>query len=287
MWSSARACIKIAIAHSSPAIFGDLAVVGAGAIEGNDGRAVGNPGYVLAVRISDGRELWRQAVNDPESSPAIDEQGMIYIGSGFNGSAVVALRSASPEELRARQLDRVAWQTAVGQPVTAPVTLAGEMVIVGGGNSDMVHSDRNPEGLVLALDRHTGVIVWRTTFADSVLGGIAARDGVLLAPLRTGEVAALALADGHVLWKSRVSGNAPVLAGGALSQDRAYAVSNDGYLAAFTSATGQLLEKVYLNDEKKPGTGLSLSRPQVVGNRIIVGSETGGLRALVGTEGAK
>jgi hypothetical protein len=56
---------------------------------------------------------------------------------------------------------------------------------------------------------------------------------------------------------------------------------------AFATSTGKVLEKVYLNDERKAGTGLTLSSPQVVGNRIIVGSETGGLRAFVGTEGGR
>ena len=105
--------------------------------------------------------------------------------------------------------------------------------------------------------------------------------------LSPGEVAALAVADGHVLWRSRVSGTAPVLAGGALTKERAYIVSSDGYLAAFDALTGKMLEKVYLNDQRKAGTGLSLSPPQVVGNRVIVGSETGGLRALLGTGSVK
>ena len=89
--------------ESSPAIFGDIAVVGCGAIEGSDGKAIGDPGHVLAVRISDGKELWRQPVNDPESSPAIDSNGIVYIGSGFNGNAIVALRIGSDEELAARR----------------------------------------------------------------------------------------------------------------------------------------------------------------------------------------
>ena len=273
--------------ESSPAIFGDMAVVGAGAIEGGDGKPVGDPGFVFAVRISDGKQLWKQAVNDPESSPAIDDEGIVYIGSGFNGQAVVALRSGSDEEIQAKKLNRIVWRTALAYPITAPVTLSGDLVIVGGGNGDMVHSDKNPQGLVVALNRGTGQIVWQKKFEDSVLGSIAADHGMLICPLRTGEVAALALADGNTLWRSRVSGSAPVLVGGALTKERAYVVSSDGYLVAFAAATGKMVEKVYLNDQQKAGTGLSLSPPQVVGNRIIVGSETGGLRALVGTGGGK
>jgi outer membrane protein assembly factor BamB len=122
---------------------------------------------------------------------------------------------------------------------------------------------------------------------DAVLGAVACQDGRLTCPVRDGEVVTLALGDGHVLWRARVSGNAPVLTGCAVTQDRTYAVSSDGYLAALATGDGKVLEKVYLNDQSQAGTGLSLSPPQVVNNRIIVGSETGGLRCLQGTGGAK
>ena len=270
--------------ESSPAIFGDIAVVGAGAVEGGDGRAVGDPGYVFAVRISDGQQLWKQAVNDPESSPVFDDTGIVYIGSGFNGKAVLALRSNSDEELQAQKLERVVWRTSLAYPITAPVTVAGDLVVVGGGNGDMVHSDRNPQGLVVALNRKTGDLVWQARFEDAILGRIAVRDGMLLCPLRTGEIAAVAVSSGHVLWRSRVSGTAPLLAGGALTAERAYVVSSDGYLAAFSISTGKLLEKIYLNDQAKPGTGLSIASPLLVSNRIFVGSETGGLRAILASQ---
>jgi len=271
--------------ESSPAVFGDLAVVGAGAVEGRDGKPSGDPGYCLAVRISDGKELWRQPVNDPESSPAIDENGIVYIGSGFNGSAVVAIRSQSDEQLRAKNLERILWRTSVAQPIPGPITLAGEVVIAGGGNSDLVHSNRNARGLAVALDRRTGAILWQTQFDDAVLGGIACGNDMLFCPVRTGDVAALALKDGRVLWRTRISGNAPVLGGCVRAGSRVYAVSNDGYLAVLDSRNGHMLEKTYLNDQAKPGTGLTLATPRVAGRRVVVGSETGGLRCLLESGG--
>jgi len=273
--------------ESSPVIFGDMAVVGAGAIEGDDGKAVGDPGFVLAVRIPDGKLLWKQPVNDPESSPAIDESGMVFIGSGCNGQAVVAIRSEADEELQKEKLERIAWRTATPQPMLAPVTLAGNVVIAAGGNGDMVHSGQSPQGVVMALDRQTGKIIWQTPFDDAVLGAVACRDGMLICPVRNGEVVALALGNGHILWRARVSGNAPVLAGCAFTHDRTYVVSSDGYLAALASGDGKVLERVSLNDQSQPGAGLSLSSPQVISDRIIVGSETGGLRCLQGTGGGQ
>ncbi len=270
--------------ESSPAIFGDVAVVGAGAIEGPDGRATGDPGHVIGVRISDGKELWRQPVIDPESSPVIDENGIAYIGSGFNGSALVALRTQPDEELKAKNLTRIVWQTPVAQPATASISLIGDVVIAAGGNSDVVHSAQNSQGFVAAIDRKTGKIRWQTLLEDAVLGGAAARDGLLICPIRTGEVAALALDTGKILWRTHISGNSPIIASCGFTGERVYAVSSDGYLAILDPKTGNILEKIYLNDQGKPGTGLSTSPPQIANGRIYVGSETGGLRCLVGTD---
>jgi outer membrane protein assembly factor BamB len=271
--------------ESSPAIFGDSVVVGAGAIEGTNGRALGDPGFCLAVRISDGKEMWRYPVNDPESSPAVDEQGRVYIGSGCNGNAVVALRSDSPENLQAQGLDRLIWRRPVTQAITGPITLAGQIVIAGGGNSNLVHSHRDAQGLVVALDRETGAILWQTSFEDAVLGGIAYYDTTLICPVRTGEVVALALEDGHERWRTRINGETPVLAGCAFTGTHVYAASSDGVLAVLDAQDGKLLEKVYLNDQARPGSGLSLSAPQINAGRVLVGSETGGLRCLVGASG--
>lgn len=269
--------------ESSPTIFGDIAVVGAGAVEGRNGKPVGDPGYCLAVRISDGKELWRQPVNDPESSPAIDENGVVYIGSGFNGNAVVALRSESDEELHTKGLERLVWRTAVAQPIPGPITLVGNMVIAGGGNSDLVHSNRDARGLVVAMNRATGAILWQTEFDDAVLGRIGYQGRMLVCPVRTGEVTALNIKDGSTLWKTPISGNAPVLGGCAIAGSRVYAVSSDGYLAILDAEDGHVLEKIYLNDQGKPGMGLTLSTPCIVGERILVGSETGGLKCLGGS----
>ena len=68
-----------------------------------------------------------------------------------------------------------------------------------------------------------------------MLSAVASLDGKLFCPVRNGEVVALSASDGSVLWRARVSGQAPVLAGCAVTKDRVYAVSNDGYLAALAT----------------------------------------------------
>jgi outer membrane protein assembly factor BamB len=108
--------------------------------------------------------------------------------------------------------------------------------------------------------------------------------------VRNGELAALDLATGRILWrqedpKERISGKAAVLCGPALTGPLIYAVSQDGYLGVIDAADGKVLQRLYINAKGRPGEmGLTLASPLVVDGRVYVGSETGGLGCLVGEE---
>ncbi|MBA3938534.1 MAG: PQQ-binding-like beta-propeller repeat protein, partial [Planctomycetes bacterium] len=277
--------------EGSPCIAGDLVVAGAGAVEQGadhrprgDANGHGHPGFVVGVRVSDGQEVFRAAVNDPEGSPLLSA-GICYVGSGLNGSAVVALRTLSDADLDKAAQPRVLWRTATPFPATGAVTLAGDALLVGCGNGDFVLAAEHPEGRVIALDKTTGAVRWQAPMPDAVLGPIAVSGTVAIVPVRSGEVVAIDLAaQGRVLWRARVNKSAPVLAGAAFAGALVYAVSNDGYLVVLDAADGRQLEKVYLNAPGRPGElGLSTSSPLVVDGRLYVGSETGGLRCFSGS----
>ncbi|MBS3734706.1 MAG: PQQ-binding-like beta-propeller repeat protein [Phycisphaerae bacterium] len=271
--------------EGSPAIAGDIVVAGAGAVEvGEEHKPSGHPGFVLCVRISDGKVLWRHDVNDPESSPAIAD-GVCYIGSGFNGKAVYALRTASDEELQASGEQRVLWKADTPYPATGPVTLTDDLALIGCGKGDFVFRAAEPVGLVLALDRKTGDEQWRVDLPDAVLGAIAVRDGVAYVPVRTGAIMAIDLATREVLWSGRVDGETPVMSAPAVTDKYVYATSTNGYMAVFDITSGERVEKVYINHEAKPGEqALTVSSPFVQDGMLFVGSETGGLRCYVGEE---
>ena len=276
--------------EGSPAIEGDIVVAGAGAVEkepehkpkGNPEKE-GNPGYVFAARISDGKLLWKYPVIDPESSPAIID-GVAYIGSGVNGNAVCALRIAPDEELKTKGLDRLVWKTTTPYPATGAVSIDGDLVIIGCGKGDFVFAAPDPEGLVLALDRSTGAIRWKTVIPDAVLGAIAIRDGKAIVPVRNGEVLALDLThNGSILWRTPLGENAAVLAAPAFTGSYVYAMNQRGYLFVLDATHGNVIERHYLNSPNKPGEqGLSLSAPFITGGKLFVGTETGGLRAFTG-----
>jgi outer membrane protein assembly factor BamB len=272
--------------ESSPAIEGDVVYVGVGAIEDPaTKKPISHPGFLIAVRISDGKEIWRHDINDPESSPAVKD-GIVYIGSGFNGKAIAAFRTGTDEELKQRGESRELWKTETPYPVTGAITVLNDMVIAGGGNGDFALRDPNPAGVVTALDRQTGKRLWEAAMPDAVLGAVAASESLLICPVANGEVVALNPKDGSRVWATRISGSAPVLAAPAISGDQVFAVSNDGYLARLNLKDGSLLEKVYINSTEKPGSqGFSISSPFVASGSVILGSETGGLRSYTG--GAK
>jgi len=276
--------------ESSPAIAGDIVVVGAGAVEDpkthtpkphSDPKKDKNPGYVMAARISTGKIIWTHPVNDPESSPAVAD-GVAYIGSGFNGNAVTALRlSETDEQLNSDALPREIWKTKTPFPATGAITLAGDLVLVGCGNGDYVFQAPEPAGAVMAIDRKTGKVRWTQTMSDGVLGPIAVRGNTAIVPVRNGDVAALDLGAedqaSRVLWKTVARKGSRVLAGAAFTGSHAYLVTHDGYLVVMDARNGEVVESLYVNAD--PGEmGMSIASPMVVGGRVYVGSETGGLR---------
>ncbi|MFW5693185.1 MAG: PQQ-binding-like beta-propeller repeat protein, partial [Thermoguttaceae bacterium] len=271
--------------ESSPAIEGEVVVAGAGAVEGDDLKPKGDPGYVFAVRLSDGEPLWKYPVNDPESSPVIRD-GVAYIGSGLNGNAVVALRTAADEELAENGLDRLVWKTDTPYPAVGAVTLADDLVLIGCGNANYVFMSPDPKGAVLAFDRETGAVRWRTDVSNSVLGAIAVCDGKAVCAVLGGEIVAIDVKDGgKVLWRTLVRERSLLKAGPALTGTHVYALTHDGYLCVLDAADGSVLEEHYINSPSKPGEmGLSTSSPFVAGGKVFVGSETGGLRCFVGKE---
>ena len=160
--------------ESSPAIEGDIVVAGAGAIEvgpdhkpNGDPEGRGHPGYVLGARISDGKQLWRFPVIDPESSPAIHD-GIAMIGSGLNGGEVVALKIAED----VGEEERLLWRTKTPFPATGSVTLHEDLVLIGCGNGDFVFAapmDTTPGVTSVNLTRGGSRVATEHSWSDDGL----------------------------------------------------------------------------------------------------------------------
>ncbi len=269
--------------ESSPAIDGNLVVVGVGAVEGRDHKPRahadpaknGNPGFVMAVDLRTGKMLWKQVVKDPESSPLIVNDRVI-IGSGFNGHAVVALD---------RHTGRILWETTVPYPVTGAISASGTMVLAGCGNSDYVQTAPEPKGLVVCLDLTTGRKLWSLAMADSVLAPIALHRKKAFVPVRNGELVCLDLDTGkkpEERWRIRLRQRSLLLSGVAVCGHLVYALTSDGYLFVLDATSGETLEHHYING--RPGElGMCIGGPVMIKDRLFVGTETGGFICMRGT----
>lgn len=102
----------------------------------------------------------------------------------------------------------VRWSTSVGGNVSlgSPV-IAGDVAIV--SVSDHAGGDR---GGLVALDLATGQVRWRYVTPGPAVGAAAIADGIAVVALKSGEVHAVALVDGHPLWRRDVAYGLPTLA---------------------------------------------------------------------------
>ncbi|MCH5375297.1 MAG: PQQ-like beta-propeller repeat protein, partial [Planctomycetes bacterium] len=206
--------------------------------------------------------------------------------SGWNGNAVVALRTAGDDRLQEQGLERLVWQTPTPYPAVGAVTLVDDLVLIGCGNANYTYMAADPKGAVLALDRATGAVRWQVELSNSVLGPIASRNGRAVCAVLDGHIVMFDLREqGRKLWQKRPRDRSLLKAGVALTDDCVYAATHDGHLLVLDAADGDVLEQYDLNTADDPGRwGLSTSSPFLIGGRLYVGSETGGLRCFVGQE---
>ena len=289
----------------APAVRGDMVVAGAGAVERNDHAEIRHTGFVMAVRISDGRELWRMDMVDPESSPAFGPAGTLYIAAGLplerkggTGAAIYALRTETDAELKAAGLGRVIWKTPTPHGMVSPITLADGLVIAGGGRTYWGFSvldgqdGRALEGAVVALDRKTGKVRWIVKTEDSVWAPIAVSGGRAICAAGgqkdcsitdspKGSVLAIDIESGHVLWRRKVGKAAPVLGGPVFTGKLVYALAADETLSVIDADTGRVTEQHRLGSPEGPVVKQRCaSGPLLVNGLLYVATQSGGLRCF-------
>ena len=92
------------------------------------------------------------------------------------------------------------------------------------------------EGLVVAMNRETGKVLWEQELDKPVSGGVGAGYGQVLVGTLKGEVIALDSASGDVLWRARVGGE--VLAAPVSNGDVVVVQTQDDRLVGLDAASG-------------------------------------------------
>ncbi|HEV7312955.1 MAG TPA: PQQ-binding-like beta-propeller repeat protein [Sphingopyxis sp.] len=139
------------------------------------------------------------------------------------------------------------------------------------------------DAVVTALSADTGAPLWRTPigsegkdFKASLFGGGAGVDGnVVYATSGVGDVAALNVADGSVIWKVKPAGplrGAPTIAFGGV-----YVISQDNQIFALNAATGAVQWQATASME--PGSVFGAASPAAGQGTIVAGYSSGEVQA--------
>jgi outer membrane protein assembly factor BamB len=138
------------------------------------------------------------------------------------------------------------------------------------------------KGEVLAFDRDSGRVIWRTKTKAPISGGPAASADMVVVGSSVGEVIALTASDGKILWRVRLNGE--ILAAPAIS-DRAVAVRTvDGKLRALSPKDGHDL---WTQEQQVPRLSLrGTSRPVIAGDLTLCGFDNGKVIAVNMNDGS-
>lgn len=180
-------------------------------------------GFIVALRVSDGKELWRKSMPATESS-LLFVAGVLYYGA-WDG-AVYAL------DTRSR---KVRWRTQTDGEINGSAAYGSKMVFVG-----------NNAGSMYALDAATGAVRWR---ARSESGLFRSREyfyatptvayGRVYASNTDGRVYAFGAGTGNLLWERRAG--TYVYTAPAVWDRKVFVGTYDGRFLALDAATGDVV----------------------------------------------
>jgi outer membrane protein assembly factor BamB len=263
---------------SSPAVYGQLVIVGVGSQYGDTPLEAGR---VLALDLASGKTVWTlcalagcAAGDGIWSTPAIDAVGHGYIGLGNPDDAVLAFDAASGKRL---------WMTSFHPDSGRDVDIGATPVVLHAGGHDLVAVGSNA-GVFKVLDAATGTQVWsRDVVNGSAVHGLLASpayDGSNFYVASAGQpvgMFALGAADGKTKW-SYDSGlpiySAPALGNGMLvfGIGDVFGDPNVGGVVALSTSDGSVL---WITDFHSA----VFSGPAIVGDTVLIGNSRGDLVA--------
>lgn len=231
--------------------------LGAGPAVG-DGRVFvaeqGGGGRVLAIRLRDGKKIWRQKVGEV-SAPILLDRGTVY-GVTRRGIAF-ALRA---EDGRPR------WQRMVGSGSrTGPLLVGGRVTLVTVADT------------LVVLDAVSGRVVSRRGLPAGVLSPLARIDDSTIAVASpVGALMAVRLPRGDVRW--RVDVGAPVFGAPVVLRDTVYALTNRCTLWAVPTGRPTRADTLPMpSAPPEAGACTTVAAPALVRGGVLVATVSGHL----------
>jgi outer membrane protein assembly factor BamB len=207
---------------------------------------------VYAFDAVSGERLWRSDVQREDEEDGTIGGGVAYSGgnifvtTGFGD--VLALRGADGE---------VIWRHSLSGPIRAAPTVADGRVLV-----------ITVDNRLHVLDMTNGAVQWSysgITETASLLGGAspAAAGNIIVAPFSSGELVALRIENGRLLWSDTLtsvrrtdplSTLAAIRGNPVIDKDLVFAISNSDQFVAIDLRTGQRLWEQPVGGVQNPWT---------------------------------
>jgi outer membrane protein assembly factor BamB len=162
---------------------------------------------------------------------------------------------------------RLLWSAKVGSGAN------GEYLKLSPSISGNAIYTASANGVVTAVNKTSGQILWRTNTKVSVTSGPGVGDGTVVVGSRRGDVIALDQATGRIRWQSSLLGE--ILAKPAVGNQMAVVKAVDGHVHAYAISNGRELWS-YIQSE--PNLILrGSSAPLLHGNALFIGFANGQL----------
>ena len=206
---------------------------------------------VRAYTVKSGRRIWSNDVtprkdNDGHMPGGIAyDNGRVFVATGF--AELIALDAAS---------GKVIWRRNLGGPMRAAPTVRGGRVFV-------ITLDNK----LHALSANSGKSLWKFTGVgevSSLLGSAspAVDAGIVVAPFSSGELVALRVNDGQLIWSdslsnvrkssTSISTLSHIRGRPVIDRGRVFAVSHGGAIAAFDLRSGRRIWDKTIGSHESP-----------------------------------
>ncbi len=250
-----------------------IAIGGGLAVAGDKIIVTSGFGYIVALDISSGRQLWKRETQAPITGSPTIHNGFAYITSSNNEIYVLNLKDGSiawsdqaiAESARVLSSPSPAIE---GDLLAVPFS-SGEVIAYVPGNGRRLWTDS-----LTRSGRFTPI-----SAINDIAGNPVIDSGAVYAASQSGVLVSIDAVSGIRLWEKPFGSiNSPALSGQFI-----FAVSTDGQVACFDKSTGGVVWVKQLRQykkEKKRKHRIVWSGPVVASDRVVLASSTGHVIAL-------
>ena len=214
-------------------------------------------------------ERWKKQLSSEIRSQAVLDSGQVFVRTG---DGKLSALDASSGEILWTVTRRVPALSLTGTSRPIP---AGDLIIAGFDN-----------GKLVAFERGNGSTAWETTIGSprgrteierlvDLDGQFVVRDGVVYVSSFQGNLAAVTVSTGQVIWSREFSSSQAI----AIDQEALYLVDDRSHLWSVDRRTGSSFWKQDVLNARK------ITAPAILGDRLVVGDLAGYIHVLRRSDG--